>query len=153
MDGIHLGIQRAGEWLPQSPDYEFAWYVCENLEVPEMGTKRWDGPITPPLDPEFKTNPQVLVAVTAYGIRNAADPLPWNLYSGDQLPGVRTALLGAVRFAVGAYRVDLAFGPLGFHYCGGILPLNGSEVDGAWVVPEPGSALLLVLVGLAARRR
>lgn len=157
VQGIHIGYQRGGAWITPGGGNEFAYYVCNDIAVQGGTKKRWDGPATPPDDPEFKTNPQVLAAVTAEGIINAKTASEWNLFSGNQgtpPPAIRTALLGAVKFEPGNYDVTLALGSLGFKYAGTSEPLPpGIQFFGATIVPEPAGLLLLGLASLAIRRR
>lgn len=73
---------------------DVAYYIMNDLDGPNAD-RRWDGAYTMPDAPEFRMDPQILAAVSGYGIRNrATDVDAWNLY--DHV--TRTALLGAVRY-------------------------------------------------------
>ncbi|MEW6251829.1 MAG: hypothetical protein AB1716_14380 [Planctomycetota bacterium] len=138
-----LGAKLQGLDIDLTPDpLDVAYYVCDDTFA--TGTKRWDGDSGGPGWPNFKRDPQTLVAVTSSGIRNLASDLPVNLYQGS----TRTALLGAVKVGFGVYRYSL--GPLGINFHTGGVP----DVQfGVLVAPEPAALALFAFVGLRIRRR
>lgn len=126
-----------------------AWYACNNLEDENIGFKRWDG------DPEtFYFNPAGLVAVTASGLRNRPVDQPWVLYIGE----TRTFLLGAVACRDTPGELTISFGVNPICYAGLVPPPGWNEIhvlNKVVCVPEPGGAMLLILIGAAhsLRRR
>ena len=139
--GLTVQIDEVGGPAP-APPANIAWYLMNNLQgLPAFC--RWDGTATPPVYPEWRNNPQTMVAVTSSGISNLATDVPWNLYEGAS--GI--ALLGAVLYpsAGSTYYVNITN-----------ISLRGqSDVAGGYFqfVPEPGGLLLMGLAGLLLRRR
>jgi hypothetical protein len=112
-NGIQIVIQECGA---EPAAINVCYYLQNNLEgPPPTNHKRWDGTATPPAYPEWRENPQVLIAITAGGIPNLAfDPPPeenWDMYDvqatgGSWATGV--ALLGAVQGELGkTYTIDI----------------------------------------------
>ncbi len=140
LDGLHLVLKNYDGTLATPLD--IAYYLAVNDDPPNV---RWDGPYTPPNFPDFKRNPQSLVAIAANGIVNRAVDVPVNLYSGN----LRVALLGAVKLAPGLYHYEL--GSLGLHFNTG--PASPPvELGSVEVTPEPAAGFLLLLA-LGLRRR
>ncbi|MEW6251830.1 MAG: hypothetical protein AB1716_14385 [Planctomycetota bacterium] len=106
---------------------------------------RWDGQATPPNFPEFKRNPQLLLAVTATGILNVNRDVPPNLYHG----AARTALLGAVKAAPGVYQYELGSQGMGILPGGPFVPMQ----FGILTVPEPAALGIFALAGVLLRYR
>jgi hypothetical protein len=135
-----------------TPDGCGVYYLCNN--VMDTGNKRWNGTATPPDYPEFTCRqPQILVAVTAYGIKKLLPANPEQMWSGNAAG--RIALLGAICCercnncdAVPRY---LKITKVNYENWTG-----GSEIwdyQTAYVcIPEPASLLLFGLVGLLRRR-
>jgi hypothetical protein len=120
-----------------------AYYLCDDTDG--VGLKRWDGVATPPDYPEFRQNPQTLVAVTDHGLVNNSFDEPYNLYQGTS----HTVPLGAFTFGdqVGQITGQIT----NINYASGATPtvVGGS----AWInIPEPVSAGLLALLLLLRRR-
>jgi hypothetical protein len=156
LQGLHLGWGEAADLAYYIGDDSDGWSAF-------AGSKRWDGAYTMPGEPEFKMNPQVLAAVTAYGIKNAANPtdvLNLQTYAAMTDPPPppvawsSTHLLGAIAFEdTGAERdVEGFLADLGISFSGGV-QTDFVNIYGAHVLPEPASLLLLGLAGLLIRRR
>jgi hypothetical protein len=129
---------------------DVAYYVAN--EKNNGGSKRWDGTVTAGA-PEFKTNPQSLVAVTAAGVDKlnadtAGSPALLMKWQEGLTTAPRTsiALLGAVKVPVGQYQIQIT--NIGFK--DNQTPIGAAGVFGT---PEPASMLLLGLAGLLIRRR
>ncbi len=89
INGLQITIRELGQTTPAA--VSATYYVCNNMNN-VIGNKRWDGVAVPPDYAEWHNNPQTLVAVGAFGFRNLAADLPWNLWQGSS----RLALVGAV---------------------------------------------------------
>lgn len=144
--GVHLKLDTLA---PNRVD--IAYYVMDDTEGVNYA-KRWNGPYTPPLDPEFKDpNPsfgQALVAMTAAGLMNTSNSsYDWNLYDKAK----RTYLLAAVRFAEGHYTANMSRGILGINI--GSPPPPSVEFLPAHIVPEPATLMLFGLLGPLLCRR
>lgn len=162
IQGLHMG------WIePNSPLVdEVAYYVCNDLNG-SVGAKRWDGVYVMEEEPEFKSNPQNLAAVTAAGIKNT-DSAPYppmlqcfygNEVSGGVPPVVKADsiwLLGAVRFhweeGMSPYEACPFLGELGLAFEAGYQP-DQVILHCATIVPEPAAILLLGVGALLIRRR
>lgn len=123
---------------------QVAYYIMDNEGKHGPDEKRWDGGVE-----YFKTNPVILAAVHAKGLRPslhgilAEDPL----YVGT----ARTALLGAVRMAPDTTVVTFGLGSLGMQWTSGTTPTT--VFGGAYAVPEPATLVPLVVAGLLRCRR
>lgn len=122
-----------------------AWYLCNNVNDPNIMEKRWDGEMQ-----LFYKNPASLVAVTAYGIRHRMTDQGWNLYVGGDY---RTVLLGAVK--CGTCPGELTFNIENMLLCFQDPPICPplTALNKVVGVPEPASLLLWAAAGLAWRRR
>lgn len=140
MQGLNLAVE------PADKVERLAYYVMDNESMDGSNEKRWDGDVT---TGRFTTNPVILAAVTAKGLKNtnvgglSHDPL-W-VGAG----GIRTALIGAVEMAPDTTLATLSLGPLGIQYAGGAVP----AVAFGTAYPEPATLLLLAVAGLLSRRR
>lgn len=86
IQGLHID----NDWAPE----DVAYYILNDANGP-AGAKRWDGTYTPPDAPQFRQDPQILAAVSAYGVRNRDVPGDeWNLYDYS----TQTFLLGAISY-------------------------------------------------------
>jgi hypothetical protein len=137
--GIHLNVTGAAIG-------DNAYYIMDDQKT--WFDKRWDNAYTAGA-PEFKMNPQVLIAVTAYGIQNkgASEPL-WD-------PVKRTALLGAFKFPkseVGKTAIA-ELGSLGIACYPSGPPPPRVRFTGIQIIPEPACLLLFGLVTVLIRRR
>jgi len=164
MDDVKKNAKVRGIDIGISGDVtDVAYYVVDDT-AGDPGVKRWDGVYTPPTEPEFKMNPQILAAVTSNGLINAAatpfDQQNLQLFYGNEVSGgvppTTTAdsvyLLGAVEFGLGNYGADIYLGDLGLDI---IQTVGDVEIvlGSANVIPEPASMLLLGLAGFFLRRR
>jgi hypothetical protein len=126
---------------------DVAYYVMNDTDGAN-GARRWDGGYTSPDAPEFKQDPQDLLAVQNIGIINRSSAVDnWNLYDNT----TRTALLGAVRYESSGLRSLWANisppSPIP-------PPLPVWEWGSVNWVPEPGTLVLAALpVGFLRRRR
>lgn len=135
------------------PGFAPVVYYLQN-DVGASGNKRWDGPATSPHYPEYTgNNPQILVAVSAFGLqKREADQLD-QLYTGAD--GGYIALLGSIcldpPYTIGTYYVSIT----------DINYLEGEGLAENWIsdayfyvpAPEPTSVMLLALGALLLRRR
>ena len=147
VQGLHMG------WTGSVADVSY--YILDDVLAPDPHHLRWQGAATAPNYPEFKNNPQILAAVTSDGIKNVAAANPANLYSGTgpaDAAQKRVALLGAIRFNAGNYTVDGFLSDLGIKFDPDF-PNETVVFQGANIIPEPASLLLIGLAGLALRRR
>lgn len=128
---------------PPTSVAEVAYYVMDNEGWAGADQKRWNGPAPD----QFTTNPAILAAVTAKGIRNTQA----GALNGDSLwvGAERAALLGAVRPTADALQITANDGDPG-----GAIPPQPLFVGGSAVlVPEPMGLLLLVAAGGVRGRR
>jgi hypothetical protein len=151
INGLQIEVLDAGTGEPAAIA-PVAYYLANDIQA-YPGRKRWDGPATGPDYPEFSgNNPQVLVAVTAYGLKKTLPPTPDQYFSGGTLGNI--AVLGSICLD----EMD----PNGDYYIA-ITDINlteGETTPADWmadtyftVTPEPASLLLLGLAGLVLRRR
>ncbi len=151
INGLQISIHVNGvPYDPNDPNsyppLATTYYLCNNMNNLLL-EKRWDGTATPPGYPEWHRNPQTMVGVTAYGIKNTAAGRAHGLWSGGT---ARIALLGAVEYPAGK-----AFGDV-YEILISLINYGSGEPPGVaagYFVPEPASLLLMGLVGLLIRRR
>lgn len=140
IQGLSLAV------APADKVVRLAYYVMDNEDYDGADQKRWDGEVA---TGQFTTNPVILAAVTAKGLKNSNigglmhDPL----WVGPG--GIRTALIGAVQMAPETIQATLSLGPLGIQYAGGAVP----AVAFGSAYPEPATLALIVAAGLLSRRR
>jgi len=154
INGLQIAILDSTlTWDPNNPEplpagMTTTYYLCNNMGMPAPA-KRWDGTATPPNYPEWhNNNPQVGVAVNAYGLQNLAADAPWDLYKGGT---ARMALLGAIDVSTfDPTKVYQIFLPQ-VNYLAG--QPTGMAAGYFKFVPEPASLMLLGLAGLLIRRR
>lgn len=136
---------------------QVAWYKFDAMG--SLGTERWDGASTEADNyATFRNNPQLLTAVSAYGIRANATILPQPLGQAKAVGGEDIFLLGAVAASAldpnkcytYAVRADDQLGEPSFVI--GSTP-EAPVADCFSIVPEPASLLLIGLAGLLIRRR
>jgi hypothetical protein len=148
LNGLQMGIVRDGTVHPVPVS---AFYLCNDVQ--SSGFKRWNGSATPPNYPEFTgNNPQVLIAVTAYGIKKMNLAVPEQMYSGVAAGAI--ALLGAINLTpwCGDGKIyTVLVENSNFENYPGETGIWGSAQFKA--VPEPASLLLLTLAGWLVRRR
>ena len=151
INGLQVEVWDAGTGEIAAGFAPVTYYLQNDMNG--FGVKRWDGPATAPDYPEFSgNNPQVLVAVTAYGLKKTLPPTPDQYFSGGTLGNI--AVLGSICLD----EMD----PNGDYYIA-ITDINlteGETTPADWmadtyftVTPEPASLLLLGLAGLVLRRR
>ncbi len=141
LQGLDLNLANAGAGS------RVAWYVMDDKNGAQ-GIKRWDGAYTPPNYPEFTNFHQVLVAITAGGIKNTAFDQQIGLYKGAS----RIALLGVASFQTpGQYTFGLGSQGINFDTGPSAPPVQfGTLTVG---IPEPAAfGLLAVAAGLLRRR-
>jgi hypothetical protein len=153
INGLQIEVKEASTGLLADGFAPVTYYLANDIGA-YPGRKRWDGPATAPDYPEFSgNNPQVLVAVTAYGLKKTFPPTPDQYFSGQA--GGNIALLGSICLN------DLD--PINYFYIE-ITDINLTEGETSaddWLahtyfgvdIPEPASVLLLGLAGLVLRRR
>jgi hypothetical protein len=143
MQGLDLQLQKGGVNYTLGAGDDIAYYVQDDSFG--TGNKRWDGDFGPG-NINFKQAHQVLVGVTATGIRNLGADAGANLYQGS----TKTALLGAIKLnSLGTYSYTL--GSLGISFNTGGTP--AVQFGTLTVVPEPAALVLLAVAGLLIRRR
>lgn len=144
INGLQITIYECGSTEPSSNVYT-CYYVCNNVNT--TGNKRWDGTATPPNYPEWLgNNPQTMVAITAYGIKNLVPANAEQLWSGG---AARIALLGAVSAPFDGTIYEILITNISY-----ASPPNPAVAGGAFqFFPEPASLLLMGLAGLLIRRR
>ncbi len=137
--GLQIGI--TDDW-GQHLELDSAFYACDDSLG--LGRRRWSGGA--PWDFLEDQNPQVMVAITDWGISKAGEPVPWNLYSGPA---------GGNYFLLGAFQFDLDESP---RYTVSVEQIGyESGAPGAWqsaqvYIPEPAAGLALVALALLRRR-
>lgn len=146
---------------------ETSFYLMDNRGIPGVNTKRWAGPASELDDfASFRQNPQLLAAGTpgnplGLGLRNLATSDPYNLYyAGGPVgpPTNRIYLLGAARPHVGNYGLFSAaittFDNEFQMFVNGVVRDPASVVLGSfeYPIPEPATALTLMVLGLFRRR-
>jgi hypothetical protein len=148
VNGLKVLIREAGSSTPAlTPTY----YV-QNDMFGDPPRKRWDGLATAPFYPEWHNNPQTFVAITAHGLVNG-DELPQMMFHtyGGTNPRSGVALLGAVTGPADLNKVyELSIQQIAY-FAPPAPPAD--EPTYFRFIPEPASALLLALAGLAMRRR
>lgn len=143
INGLAITIRECGSTDP-STKVSTTYYLCNNVNL--TGNKRWDGAATPPGYPEFHNNPQTMVAITAYGIKNLNPVLAEQLWSGGTK---RMALLGSIQAPFDNTTYEILITNISY-----ASPPNPSVAGGAFrFTPEPASLLLMGLAGLLIRRR
>jgi hypothetical protein len=137
IDGLWITITNCATGaIPQSDWYTYppgpgqiytTYYICNNLNT--LGQKRWDGVALPPNYAGWHSNPETMLAITAYGIGNMNAPNPSQLWSGAP---ARIALLGSIEapFDGTTYAIDIT----GISYAG--LPDPSSVAGGAFRFAE-----------------
>jgi hypothetical protein len=127
-------------------------YFLQN-DIGASGTKRWDGPATAPDYPEYiGNNPQVLVAVTAFGLQKSNQEIPHQMYTGSAggfITLLGTLCVDATDYMPGEYNIDI----IDINYSEGTADPDNWGGASFTVTPEPASLLLLGLAGLVLRRR
>jgi hypothetical protein len=132
---------------------QLTYYLQNDYDNPESyGSKRWDGTATPPAYPEWRSNPQMLLCITAHGLPNGLDD-PANMFDNQAINGsYRTGvgLLGAITGQPGdsVYEYQMTTGD----YPTGGVPVQGEHAFFKFV-PEPTGLMLLVFAAAALRRR
>lgn len=143
INGLTVRIQEDGTTTPAS-GLTYNWYLCNNVNT--TGNKRWDGTATPPTYPEWHNNPQTMVAITAYGIKNLVPAMAEQLWSGGT---ARIAMLGAIAGDASDTKYDIVITNISY-----ASPPNPEVAGGVFqFTPEPASLLLMGLAGLLLRRR
>jgi hypothetical protein len=104
----------AGDSQP-TQDLNLTYYVQN--DIAESGRKRWDGPATPPDYPEWRANPKIFVALTAWGIQNWRDDA--FMMFDHQASGTGVALLGAVTAAPSNTVYEMTITGIGYAGGGG----------------------------------
>jgi hypothetical protein len=135
-----------------TPDGCGVYYLCNDMGA--GGSKRWNGTATPPNYPELTCRqPQVLVAVTAFGIQKLNLAKPSQMWSGMAEGSI--ALLGAICCekcnncdAVPRYLKVTNVSYENWTGGSGIFDYQTGYV----CIPEPAGLLLLGLAGLLRRR-
>ncbi len=114
INGLQIMIHECGQSPPAS--VEVCYYLqCNTDGLPPVNHKRWDGTAMPPDYPEWRQNPQTMVAITADGLVNlASDPPPeenWNMHdfqAGGSGWATGVTLVGAVQAQTGkTYAIDI----------------------------------------------
>ncbi len=143
INGLAITIRKAGESVPATDVYT-TYYLCNNVNT--TGNKRWDGNATPPNYPEWHNNPETMIAITAYGIKNLATAKAEQLWGGGT---ARIALLGAISAPANGTVYEVLITNISY-----ASPPNPTVAGGAFsILPEPASLLLMGLAGLLIRRR
>jgi hypothetical protein len=151
INGLQVEVWDAGTGMIADGFAPVTYYLQNDIS--SSGFKRWDGPATAPDYAEFTgNNPQVLVAVTAYGIKKTNLDNPSQLYTG--MNGGFIALLGSICLdemdPAGTYFVAIT----DINYTEGTAdPANWGYDTYFTVIPEPATLMLLGLAGLVLRRR
>lgn len=148
VNGLELRITEAGSDIPVlTPTY----YIQNDMGG-DPPRKRWNGTATAPNYPEWHSNPQTFVAITAYGLVNGDDvpQMMFHTYGGTN-PRSGVALLGAVTGPADLNKVYELSVPVISYF----VPPSPPVYEPVYFrfTPEPTSALLLALAGLFVRCR
>jgi hypothetical protein len=149
VDALTITISQYG--YPLS-DVTTCYYVQNDMGG-NVAKKRWDGQVTQPWVPEFKHNPQTLVANTANGIVNGdTDPAMMFLRQSSGANRTGVALLGAASPPNGYWFGWYSIAITEISYANGPDPTIGAPAYFG-DIPEPTTLLLLAVCGALIRRR
>jgi hypothetical protein len=154
VNGLVVEVLSAPQGFGPASDLAVTYYVQNDKDNPDfgMGAKRWDGNATAPDYPEWRNNPQTLIASTSDGIFNGTSDPELLFESQEGGSSVRTgvALLGAVQGVPGDTVYQLRIDAITYAY--GSAP-QFSEHAFFKIVPEPAALLLLAAGAIVTRRR
>jgi hypothetical protein len=136
----------AGESQP-TQDLDLTYYLQNDRWG--SGSKRWDGRAEPPDYPNWRGNPEQLVAVTTLGIANSGDH-PVMMFH-HQASGTGVALLGALTAAPGDAIYELTIDDIGYSDPQ-FPPPEVGESAFFKIVPEADALWLLATIALGLRR-